>query len=120
MDLERMEANTNPNVKPQRIRGKRSRLYVFGITALTVFLAVAVVWPLRVSEFKSTAAIQLNVHKNIAFSDAHVKGGLMKSVARLLSDDGLDEAIQTIGTSTSIQSRNFCLSRSVSRRHWIG
>ena len=100
-----MESTQSTNARAQRIRGKRSRLYVFGITALTVFLAVAVVWPLRVKEFKSTAAVQLNVHKNIAYSEAHVKSGLMTTVAKLLSDEGLDEAIQTIGTSTSIQSR---------------
>ncbi len=99
-----MDSTNSTQTRPQRIRGKRSRLYVFGITALTVFLAVAVIWPLRVTEFRSTAAIQLNVHKNIAFSDAHVKSGLMSSVAKLMSDEGLDKAIQSIGTSTSIQS----------------
>ena len=100
---------TNHNSKQSeplrgRIRGKRGRMYTFGIVTLSVFLLVAVVWPLRVREFSSTSGVQVNLHPELAVNQEQLKTTVLNSLARLTTDQRLDQAVAEIGKATVISS----------------
>lgn len=99
------ENNHGPKVR--RIKGRRSRLYIFSITALCVFLLVAVVWPLRVREFKSTSMVEFQVDKSLALDKSNLKGSLLNALSRLTQDDRFSEAVEFVGQETNISSPLF-------------
>ena len=100
--MEELRSETVPALS--RVPGRRSRLYVFSIVALTVFLVCAGTWPLKVKEFRSASAIQLKVDRSLAANESELKSNLMAALNKLTTDRAIDEAIQTIGRHSSIRS----------------
>jgi hypothetical protein len=109
-------SNSNPTLAAQtndtnakalaqkRVKGRRSRFYVFTTTALAVFLLSAVIWPLRVRQFSSKSVLKLEVDKSLAIDQAKLKSSLVASLGRMTSDEGIDNAVKFVGYDTSIQS----------------
>ena len=84
---------------------RRSRFYVFSIVALTVFLLCAVVWPLRVQEFRSSSALQMKLDRSLAVDEQKVKSSLVAALSNMTSEDGIETALQTVGKNTSLRSQ---------------
>ena len=79
---------------PTRVKGRRSRFYVFSIVALTVFLACAVIWPMRVQQFQSSSAVQLKIDKKLAIDKQKVKSSLVAALTRMTTDEEIENAFE--------------------------
>ena len=71
---------------------------------MSVFLLIAVVWPLRVREFSSTSGVQVKVSKELVVNEQQLKTTVLNSLARLTTDERLDQAVADVGRYTTITS----------------